>query len=70
MTKEMQNLLDKDCRRIGDAEAEKVYRNCFGCTWDTTLQRQKDGKSGCSGRRTREWLIPETTGFLWHPGSM
>ena len=57
MTKEMQNLLDKDCRRIGDAEAEKVYRNCFGCTWDTTLQRQENGTSFCiTGDIEAMWL--------------
>ena len=57
MTKEMQNLLNEDCRRIGDAETEKVYRNCFGCTWDTTLCRLEDGTSFCiTGDIEAMWL--------------
>ena len=57
MTTEMQNLLNEDCRRIGDAETEKVYRNCFGCTWDTTLCRLEDGTSFCiTGDIEAMWL--------------
>ncbi len=43
MTKGMLVLLEKDCSRIRDEEMERLYKNCFGCTWETTLSRQEDG---------------------------
>lgn len=57
MTTEMQRHLDEDCKYMKNKEFEKLYRNCFSCTWDTTLNRQRDGTTFCiTGDIEAMWL--------------
>ena len=57
MTKGMTEVLEKDCSRIEDEELRKLYRNCFGCAWETTLERQEDGSTFCiTGDIEAMWL--------------
>lgn len=49
--------MEKDCSRIKDEEMERLYKNCFGCTWETTLSRQEDGTTFCiTGDIEAMWL--------------
>lgn len=57
MTTQMQKQMDKDCEHIKNKELERLYRNCFACTWETTLSRQEDGTTFCiTGDIEAMWL--------------
>ncbi|HJC58272.1 MAG TPA: glycoside hydrolase family 125 protein [Candidatus Eisenbergiella intestinipullorum] len=45
LTQFMREKLEEDCRRIPDRELAELYRNCFRCTWETTLSLEEGEKT-------------------------